>query len=322
MAVAGLQLYPGQRFRARVLRNILAGLLQARMPLPFALHALPVPRQDELAIFLAELTGVVCPRFAVLAGNPAAQGRRFIVMTWKADGQPVVVKVGMGPAARDLIEQEEKFLQQIPESIPGIPRVIKSLRTTRHSGFALPFLPGVSPAAVTPAVVQLLQGWLRPDQMVAARAVPTWTKLHAACGGDSDWARVAEIMEAKPFVATVAHGDFTPWNVRVSGGERGRALDWERGEFPGMPAWDWFHFVIQSTILVERKQGARVQLVCEKLLQREDFRAYAAAAGLAGRERECLLAYLYHVVQVLRPTEGLPENRELLAALVQAWLPR
>lgn len=314
-AAAGLQLYPAQRRRARWLTRLLGGLLGMGLPVPLPWRRLPLPSQDPLVKFLSELSSAAHPPFAILAGNPSAAGRRFIALVWQTDGTAVVVKIGAGPNAQQLIEQEENFLRQIPTDFPGIPRLQKSFHTAGRSGFALPFIGGDSPATVTPPVVQLLQGWLRPAELVAAREVAAWRELSARCAALNGWPELAGVIEARPFARTVAHGDFTPWNVRSGGPDRARALDWERGEFPGMPAWDWFHFVIQSAILVRRQRGAALHQTCEALLRQEDFRAYAATAGLAGREREWLLAYLHHVIQVLRPAEGLPENQELLNSL-------
>ena len=39
------------------------------------------------------------------------------------------------------------------------------------------------------------------------------------------------------------------------------------------------------------------------------------AAGIAGCERELVLAYLLHVVEVIKPSEGLAPTRDLLHAL-------
>jgi hypothetical protein len=318
LAATALGLYPGQRWQARRLRDVLTLLLRARLPAPGTVTELPVAPAAPLPEFLAALAGQPQPPFAVLAGNPGDAGRRFIVLVWQPDGAvAAVVKVGATAAARELIQQEAGFLQRLPASVPGIPRLLRSFQAGPLAGFALPYVPGRSPAGLTAGVVQLLRGWLQPERRVKATEIGTWQRLKTAGGDDPAWRRVAECVEAQPFAAAVTHGDFTPWNLRGTDPRaRAWALDWERGEAPGMPAWDWFHFVIQPAILVQRQRGAALVQVCERLLRGEEFRAYAAAAGLAGRERAMLLAYLHHVIYQVRPGQGLTQNRELLEALL------
>jgi hypothetical protein len=57
----------------------------------------------------------------------------------------------------------------------------------------------------------------------------------------------------------------------------------------------------------------------ECLLDSAAFRQYAARGGIVGSERELVLAYLLHVVEVVKPSEGLEQTRELLRALSACW---
>jgi hypothetical protein len=42
-------------------------------------------------------------------------------------------------------------------------------------------------------------------------------------------------------------------------------------------------------------------------------------AGIVGCERELVLAYLLHSVEVIKPSEGLAPTRALLQALASGW---
>jgi len=55
----------------------------------------------------------------------------------------------------------------------------------------------------------------------------------------------------------LTHGDFAPWNVKVSR-RQWTVLDWERGELAGRAGWDWFHFVMQPPCSC----GANAPKVC------------------------------------------------------------
>ena len=96
-------------------------------------------------------------------------------------------------------------------------------------------------------------------------------------------------------------------------------LDWERGELTGVPGWDWFHYVLQSGMLVERWPTARLVKAAEELLSQEAFQKYSRAAGIAGVERDLMLAYLMNCIEVIQPAEGLPETVDLLKALTAKW---
>lgn len=97
------------------------------------------------------------------------------------------------------------------------------------------------------------------------------------------------------------------------------ALDWERGQLSGVPGWDWFHFVVQSAVLVKKLSGPALRGELETLLRSEDFSAYANRCGIAGDEQELALAYLLYNVEVLKPSEGRAEIRALLEQLTDSW---
>jgi hypothetical protein len=57
----------------------------------------------------------------------------------------------------------------------------------------------------------------------------------------------------------------------------------------------------------------------EEVLASRAFQDYASRSGIAGNERQLLLSYLFHLVDVIRPSEGQVESRNLLTALVERW---
>ena len=84
----------------------------------------------------------------------------------------------------------------------------------------------------------------------------------------------------------MTHGDFAPWNIKVSRADGSwLALDWERGQLAGIPGWDWFHYAIQTGILVEKLPPERVAQRLEELFNAPVFWTYAEAAGIAGKEK-------------------------------------
>ncbi len=112
-----------------------------------------------------------------------------------------------------------------------------------------------------------------------------------------------------------------PWNIKVSPAGAWTVLDWERGELAGLPGWDWFHYLIQNGILVGHLPAPVLIQHVETLLDSPPFKQYAALAGIQGCERELVLAYLLHIVEVIKPSEGLAATAELLKALSTRWRP-
>ena len=92
-----------------------------------------------------------------------------------------------------------------------------------------------------------------------------------------------------------------------------------RGRLRGIPAWDWFHYVVQTAVLVQKKTTTVVIEIIDQLLASSAFKTYADAAGVARIERGLLLGYLLHCVHVIRQAEGLPQIRQLSEAALERW---
>jgi hypothetical protein len=111
----------------------------------------------------------------------------------------------------------------------------------------------------------------------------------------------------------IQHGDFAPWNIKVASRNGDwHVLDWERGQLEGVPGWDWFHYLIQVSILVQRREVNQTIQAINRLLDSQVFKEYAAKAGINNLETELLLLYLLHTIEVVRPTEGVTRLRGLL----------
>jgi len=76
--------------------------------------------------------------------------------------------------------------------------------------------------------------------------------------------------------------------------------------------------VIQTGILVEKLTAEatvrRVDICC-----RCSFQHYAELAGIKGRERPLAHAYLFHYVNVVRPSEGGETAKALLSIFLQPF---
>jgi len=319
-AAATMDLYPAQTARARAARMLLRCLFRASLPAATERVTLAISPQDPFVRFLSSLAGEPAgglPTLGILAGNPASEGQRFLLLVFDSRQTPVaVVKAGLSQRAQALIEQEERFLAAAPGGTTAVPRLRAQFESPRQRALALGFFPGDSPRPRDEAALpSVLTSWIAPDRTIVVSDTPDWRRLQDAVPGSGLFAALAGRLGGRKLHPAIHHGDLAPWNIKVSPAGAWTVLDWERGELAGIPGWDWFHYVIQSGILVGHLPTPVLVQRVERLLSSGAFKQYAARGGILGCERDLLLAYLFHVVEVIKPSEGLAATRELLQAL-------
>jgi hypothetical protein len=201
-----------------------------------------------------------------------------------------------------------------------VPRLRARFESPRLRALALDFVPGNSPRPRgEAALLPLLAAWVDANRTVGLFDIPDWRRLQETVPANRLLSVVAGQLRGRKVHPVLHHGDFAPWNIKVSPAGVWTVLDWERGELTGIPGWDWFHYVIQSGILVGHLPTSVLTQQVESLLRSDAFRQYAARGGILGCEEELVLAYLLHMVEVIKPSEGLAPTRELLEALAAHW---
>ena len=323
-ALTALSLYPAQTPRARAARSLLGWLLRFGIPAGTSTVTVAVSPQDPFVAFLASLAAAAAggiPPCGVLAGNPGNEGRRFVLLVFDPSLRPAaVVKAGLGPPARALVQKEAAFLQDLAGRTPGVPRLRDVFAGERADALALDFFPGESPRPRhLDALPALLGPWVDTQRTLVLEAAPDWGRLAEVGAAESWWPVLLAAARHRAVHPAIGHGDLTPWNIRVAPGGGWTVLDWERGERDGIPGWDWFHYVVQVGILVDHLPTSVLVDRVEALLSSETFRRYAGRSGILGFERDLMLAYLLHSAQVIKPSEGLPQTRELMRALAGRW---
>ncbi len=287
-ARVALALYPAQSGKARLLRR--AVYLALGLPLPSTKVA--VDREAPFPQFLARVAGAAHPpRWGMLAGNPEAPGRRYLLILFDAAQRPcAIVKAGVEPEARRLVEAEAAALRALPETLAGAVRLRELWAGEEASALALPYLEGEAPApGASPELERLLMDWLEHGAQAPLASLEAW--------------RATGRQEDALVRAPVAHGDLAPWNIREHEG-RWSVLDWERGTLRGVPGWDWFHYTLQPGVLVEKWGAERLAEEARAVLASPAFARYAAAAQIEGLERALLLGYLAYCTEVICQSEG------------------
>jgi len=221
--------------------------------------------------------------------------------------------------ARKLIREECEFLGSAPRRARAVPALRASFDCARLRAMAMNYYEGDSPRpAQDGAIPELLSSWIGRRSEVPLCEMQPWARMEMKTP-NSARLRFVEEVRSRRVEPVLYHGDFAPWNIKVSPGGEWMVLDWERGELAGVPGWDWFHYVIQRAILVGAEPTASLIERVDKLLASEAFQQYAQAAAVAGIEKQLVLAYLCHCIYVLQPSEGLEENRALQAGLAEHW---
>jgi hypothetical protein len=321
-AAATMDLYPAQTSRGRMARALMRCLLRASLPLGTQTISLAISPGDPFVKFLSSLTGEQgWPVLGIFAGNPASDGQRFLLLVFDARQRPIaVVKAGLSPRAKALVEREERFLATVPDKTVAVPRLRARFESSRLRALALDFVPGDSPRPREDAAIPpLLAAWVDATRTVVLSDTPDWMRLEEVAPASGSFSVVSGQLRWRKIHPAMHQGDFAPWNIKVSPAGAWTVLDWERGELTGIPGWDWFHYVIQPGILVGHLPILALVQRVEHLLSSAAFRQYATRGGILGCERELVLAYLLHVVEVIKPSEGLAPTRGLMEALAARW---
>lgn len=305
--MATLRLYPAQSKKARLVKKILSFWVRCFLPLP---RSRP-PGFDLDWIDWFEPPGFTVDHSltGIFMGNQSAPGARSLHLLFDSSRQPrFLMKVGFTPAATAKIIAEREFLLAQGGSLPSIPRLLGEIDRLDCHGNLLPYIDGFSPPPdpLSSPLVGMLNSWVS-DEIRRIDSFPEWP-------GFSGFLQLARLGE-KVVAPVLAHGDLTPWNILVDSSGRWNVIDWERGRPCGLPLWDWFHYLIQPMILVQKADARTVISALEALFSTEAFQLYARRTRTEGIFHDLLLAYLHHQVEVIRPTEGSDGLQALLSAV-------
>lgn len=316
-ATTALQIYPAQSTKARLAKSALGIMLRFGLRLGLAKTSLAISSTDPFAAFLRAAARVDPGEpfsFAVLTGNPSAPGRRHVFLLFNSASEPVaVVKAGATSRARELIAHETSLLSAFGSALTGLPKVTGACELDKLSAFAMKFIAGTTPGEdVGEALEKIFSSWVNSGTQIEIGETSAWRRLIQITGA-TVMPESVQKLGATRVHPVLMHGDFAPWNVKVSAAQW-TVLDWERGERVGIPAWDWFHFVVQPAVLVRRETTEATMGRLKKLFISAEFQRYAERCGIVGAEWKLAFAYVDYCINVTRQTEGL----ELLRALREA----
>jgi hypothetical protein len=298
-----LELYLPQTLKARCAKALFSVIL--RTPLAHLLPSYELTlHRTPLAEFMVGLGRGCLPDFAVVAGNPAENGRRFVLGLAASDKKvSIVVKCGSQQEARQLIAKESSVLKRLAPSFAFIPKCLSSFDSPGAAAFATAFFPKLPRPLDRAGRVALVSKWVRPDGEIDLRCLSGSTVSDNAVSGDRS-------IRVKP---VVFHGDFTPWNLRSMNGLP-MVVDWERGRHEGPPLWDLLHYEIHEEILVKRSTTAQVRERIHDLLNDPSTRNYLANCNASQYSDRLLQSYLSHLDTIYPRIRGRQTVDELIAS--------
>ena len=134
----------------------------------------------------------------------------------------------------------------------------------------------------------------------------------------------------RPLPASLLHGDFTPWNVRLTP-ERLFVFDWEYAQARGNPLQDYLHFHLMPRVLHPRRLMVGPGFM-RRLLERAAAYAgdvFGADSGVADAAGPLAVHYLLDTISFYVEASGYmdarhPVTRAYLNLLERraSWLPR
>jgi glycosyltransferase involved in cell wall biosynthesis len=310
-ALHTLQLYAAQTLPARAAKVLVQGMLGLGLSRTLPQCSFRVSDSTPFANFLQSCV----PRadlgtFGVIVGNPKAPGTRDVILLFNNTKEPLcVVKVGISAEARERVRQEAEFSRVHRDRFIDVPVSLGFADTEDYAALILPFVAGKPPSISDHrGIAKLLGSWLVSNQHVPLASVPLWQALTRT---DAHLRRILGLAHDHNIAPALFHGDFTPWNIRVTPAASWVALDWERGQYPGIPGWDWFHYIVQTSILVRNESAEGTLRRLQKLFASDLFRHYAQAANITAITFPLFIGYLVHAVQ-LQQTEGTAQLHRLL----------
>jgi hypothetical protein len=217
-------------------------------------------------------------------------------------------------------EREAALLSNLPKNVIGCTGITGRLSADTLSAFATAFFSGDS-LDTDLGIEKLFHAWLNAAPPEPIQNLATWRELQSVAKGAGlpQWPVLRDALAEQMVRTTIYHGDFAPWNVRMTNLENIRAFDWERGHLKGIPAWDWFHFIVQTSILVKRYSPERGAAELEQLVHSPRFQKYASDAGISEIVEPLLLAYLFDQKLVVQPLEGGEQTDRLFQLLWSHW---
>ena len=265
---AGMQIYHPHKWAPRVLKRILAQLMRMKWAERiYPLVGVATEGVLPLEKLIKEITGESSPLFALSIGRQAAVCK-LTVQVMRRTGEILgYIKLPITEAATYRVRNEAKTIERLERSSalrPYIPRLLYAGNWENSYVLFQSQLEGKSGPADFGGMHERFLNFLWsensikvPGDAVVDATASKWKK--AVKGLSSEWQsigrealhRASAGMTRTMLRCGLVHGDFAPWNTRVSDNHL-LLFDWESSNWQSPVLWDVFHFHVQSFALLSR----------------------------------------------------------------------
>jgi hypothetical protein len=266
-----LEMYPSFSLRARIYKSFATGMAMMGWP-GRTKDSVLIGSKQTFAIerLVAEVTGESRPHFSLSLGTQVA-ARKLTVQVMRPSGEVLgYLKLPLAQLASDRIRHEAAILARLnadARTRNHVPRLLHACDW--KDGFLL-FQSPVPGRQGPVRLTSLHENVLHALQAVRSLDLPGRQLIQSIADGlkrvfvrlGGDWKELAghalsvagRELENCEVRCGLSHGDFAPWNTRVSG-ENMYVFDWEMASWESPLLWDRFHFLTQTRSLLRRGIG-------------------------------------------------------------------
>lgn len=267
----GFRVYTPYAFGERLWRGLLAQIVKTGWS-GWAMHSLYVGEPLGLKALVTNVTGERHPAFAMLLGAPGKY-RKLTIQVMRSGGETLgYIKLGLTTPAGDRVRREAGILEELTLLRPYVPRVLYAGDwQDSYLLFQSPLAGRPGPSTLSGMhreFLEKLAGIGRVDKAglrLVEESGAQWSDVTWRC--DWRWQQLgtAALSAARRELDGVMvpcgcqHGDFTPWNTRVTDG-RLSVFDWESCAPQAPLGWDAFHFSVQVASRLKKSWRTKFDL--------------------------------------------------------------
>ena len=212
---------------------------------------------EPLRDFMADILGIDPAGFSVILGTPGKFAKAGIAIFDNSGNNRAFLKLALTAESEERISREAAALcrlHRFPALHPHIPEVLYAGRWHDTSVLLQTAVGTTMGPSRFGSAHELFERNLtsvhrtsRPGSVLVEEIAQTWRR--AAESLDAPWLddartaldRAADELASRSPPCGIAHGDFAPWNTRITGEEL-KVFDWESIRWDTPLGWDRFHF--------------------------------------------------------------------------------
>jgi len=284
-ALRALALYQPQRWLARIAIRVLRWLTERSLHTKVLRSGLPCSgAASENWDFLCRPDTV-----GILRGSKQHVIPRAVASYLGSEGWEVA-KLGLGPDARRMLEEEAAVLTALHGRGVATPRCLGLHKQGNMTVLRMPRVGGVPHQIQDQGeVLEMLASWAEVAPAKGFKEFDEWNSIRSALETSAEGRAALDTLSRRVLKPSIRHGDLTSWNLLKQPDGTLVVLDWEWGHAEGMPGLDLAHYFAQELRLVRRLSSGEILRNIEEKLENPAVRNLLRRAGWEGSLLEPVL---------------------------------